>query len=108
MGTFLSKEVVAMRAAKELRPGECVNIGTGMPSLVPAYIREDMDVMLHSENGAVNFKRVLSDADIDKIDPSYILAGGQFTLPDPGMAFVDHGVSFIIIPKFLDQLFICP
>lgn len=97
MGTFLTKEVVAMRAAKELKPSECVNIGTGMPSLVPAYIPTEVEVLFHSEIGAIGFTRILGDEDADKIDYSYTLAGGQFTLPTPGMAFMDHCVSFIVI-----------
>ena len=97
MKPFLSKETVAMVAAKELRPGECVNIGTGIPSLIPAYIPQEVDVIFHSEIGAIGFKRVLTDSEADLIDYSYTLAGGQFTLPAPGMSFVDHCVSFIVI-----------
>ncbi len=97
MKEMLSIEVMAMRAAKERMDGDVVNLGTGLPMLVRNYILPGVEVVWHSENGAVNFGRLLTEENDDLRDPSYTSAGGQFFLPMPGTSFVDHGTSFIII-----------
>ena len=50
MKTGLSRELIALRAAKELQDGMYVNLGIGLPTLVSQFIPENMEVMLHSEN----------------------------------------------------------
>lgn len=92
-----SKDVIAMRAAKELNDGDVVNLGVGIPMLVRNYVLPGVDVIWHSENGAVNFGRLLTEDEEHLKEPCYTSAGGQFFLPMPGTSFVDHGVSFIII-----------
>ncbi|MFC1940451.1 CoA-transferase [Chloroflexota bacterium] len=96
MKPFLDVNVIAMRAAKEIKDGECVNLGAGMPALVANYIFPDVRPILHSEIGCVNFTHVLTEDEADKIDYDYAIIGG-FVLPEPGMAIVDHCESFIII-----------
>ena len=97
MKPFLDRDVIAMRAAREIKGGECVNLGTGIPSLVANFIPSDVHPVLHSEIGCVHFTHILTADEGDKIDYDYVLAGGEFVLPEAGMAFVDHGTSFIII-----------
>ena len=97
MKELLPKEVMAMRAAKELRDGDIVNLGVGIPMLVRNYLPLGIEIISHSENGAVNFGELLSLDEEHLKQPDYTSAGGQFFLPMPGTSFVDHGVSFIII-----------
>ncbi|MFC2006204.1 CoA-transferase [Chloroflexota bacterium] len=97
MKPFLDRDVIAMRAAREINDGECVNLGTGIPSLVTNYISSDVRPVLHSEIGCVNFTHALTEEEVDKINYDYVLAGGNFVLPEPGMAFVDHCISFVVI-----------
>jgi 3-oxoacid CoA-transferase B subunit len=97
MKEFLSKEVMAMRAARELRDGDVVNLGTGIPMLIRNYILPGAEVIWHSENGAINFGRLLEQEEEYLKQPCYTAAGGQFFLPMPGTCFVDHCLSFMII-----------
>jgi 3-oxoacid CoA-transferase B subunit len=97
MKDLLPKDVMAMRAAKELFDGAVVNLGVGIPMLTRNYMLPGMDVVWHSENGAINFGRLLSQDEEHLKDPSYTSAGGQFFLPMPGTSFVDHATSFVVI-----------
>lgn len=97
MKEVLPKEVMAMRAAKELKDGDVVNLGTGVPMLTRNYLLPGVDVIWHSENGAVNFGRLLTQDEEHLKEPAYTTPGGQFFLPMPGTSFVDHVTSFIII-----------
>jgi len=96
MKPFLDVNVIAMRAAREIKDGECVNLGAGMPALTANYVSPDVRPILHSEIGCVNFTHVLTEDEADKIDYDYAIVGG-FVLPEPGMAIVDHCESFMII-----------
>ena len=49
----MSKERIARRVAQELKDGDRVNLGIGLPTLVAAYVPKDIDVFFHSENGIV-------------------------------------------------------
>lgn len=93
----LDIEVIAMRIAKEFRDGCVVNLGYGLPTLCSSYIPEDMRVILHTENGALGFGRVLTEDDRDKWDQCLVNASGQFVSTLPGMSFFDHATSFGII-----------
>ena len=97
MKSFLGREAIAMRAARELKDGEVVNLGTGIPSLVPNYIPPDITIVPETEHGALNFGRLLTADEAEQADTDYMIAGGQFFLPAPGMSFVDHCTSFIVI-----------
>ena len=94
----LSREVIAMRVAKELFDGAVVNLGIGIPTLVSSFIPEGIEVIYHTENGALGFGPVVtaeefeSEADIDLVN-----AGGQYVTPLPGMCFFHHADSFLMV-----------
>jgi len=94
----LSRETIAMRAAKELFDGAVVNLGIGIPTMVSSFVPEGMSVVLHSENGALGFGPVVTAEEVaEKADIDLVNAGGQYVTPLPGMTFVNHADSFLII-----------
>jgi 3-oxoacid CoA-transferase len=86
----LPPDLMAMRAAALLRPGEYVNLGLGLPTLVSNYIA-GRDITLHSENGILGFGGFPEEGveDIDLYN-----ASGQLVTPVPGTAYFDSTVSF--------------
>lgn len=88
------KEIIAKRVAKELKDGDVVNLGIGLPTLVANYIPEGMDVTLQSENGFVGLG---AEVEAGKEDKDLINAGGLFVTINPGGAFFDSVTSFGII-----------
>ena len=95
MKTRLSRETIAMRVAKELKDGDCVNLGVGIPTLVGSYIF-GKDIIFHTENGVIGFGPVLTIDDVDMMDYDLINAYGEFVAPRPGMSIVDHASSFAL------------
>ena len=91
----LDREVIAMRAAKELKFGDSVNLGIGIPNLCAHYIPEG--VLFHTENGALGYGPLIREDNIDKADPHYIDAGGKYWTPIPGMALFDLVTSFAMV-----------
>ena len=91
----LEREVIAMRAAKELRDGDYVNLGIGMPNLCALHIPEG--VIFHSENGALGYGPLVMQDMVDKADQHYVDAGGRYFTPAPGMAIFDLVISFAMI-----------
>ena len=90
----LTRELIALRIARELQDGTYVNLGFGMPTLVANFIPQDIDVVLHSEQGILGYYGVLSeqDGDIDLIN-----ASGQPTSVVAGACFCDFDTSFGMI-----------
>lgn len=88
------REVIVKRVAKELRDGDLVNLGIGMPTLVANYIPEGIDILLHSENGFVGLG---PNPESGNEDPDIVNAGGQPSSVVPGGAFFDSAMSFTII-----------
>jgi 3-oxoacid CoA-transferase len=86
----LPPDLMAMRVAALLRPGEYVNLGLGLPTLVSNYI-EGRDITLHSENGILGFGAFPAEGheDIDLYN-----ASGQLVTPIPGTAYFDSTLSF--------------
>ncbi|MEH7375894.1 MULTISPECIES: 3-oxoacid CoA-transferase subunit B [Bacillaceae] len=86
------KQVIAARVARELQDGDVVNLGIGLPTMVPNYLPENVNVILQSENGYIGLGPVDGD-----IDPDLVNAGGQPSGINPGGAFFDSLFSFELI-----------
>ena len=90
----LTEEIMALRAAKEFRDGDVVNLGAGIPSLCALFMPEDRTVMVHSENGALGYGGIIFEDEYELVDINYIDASGRYFRPKQGMSFFDMGVSF--------------
>lgn len=88
-----AKEMIAKRIAMELKDGDVVNLGIGLPTMVANYIPEDINVILQSENGFVG----LASEPKGEIDKDIVNAGGQPVTIKKGAAFFDSAASFGII-----------
>jgi acetate CoA/acetoacetate CoA-transferase beta subunit len=86
-----AKEIIARRVAAELKDGELVNLGIGLPTLVPNYLSEDVAIVLQSENGFVGLGPVTEP------DPDLSNAGGVPAGIIPGGATFDSFMSFCLI-----------
>jgi len=94
MKAGLSSELIALRAVKELQEGMYVNLGVGLPTLVSQFIPEDLEVMLHSENGILGYGSIANEGEMD-VD--LVNAGLQPVVLKPGASFFHHADSFAMI-----------
>lgn len=88
------REIIAKRVAKELKDGDVVNLGIGMPTLVANYIPDSIDITFQSENGFVGLGPA---PEAGKEDKDLVNAGGQPVTIKKGGAFFDSAMSFTII-----------
>lgn len=88
------KEIIARRVAREFKNGDVVNLGIGLPTMVANYIPEEIEVLLHSENG---FTGIGPAPDEGKEDKDLVNAGGIPTTAIKGASYFDSAMSFTII-----------
>ena len=88
------REVIARRAAKELKDGDVVNLGIGLPTMIPSYLPEGVTVTLQTENGAMGMGVAPEEG---KEDKNLINAGGGYITLNPGACTFDSATSFAII-----------
>jgi 3-oxoacid CoA-transferase B subunit len=88
------KQIIAQCVERYLRPGEVVNLGIGIPTLVANYIKPEKQIWLHSENGILGVDRI---AGPDEIDPNIVNAGKMPVTIHKGASFFDSAESFAMI-----------
>ncbi len=91
---MLTKDQIAQRIAKEVKNGQYINLGIGIPTLVANYIPSTLDVVLQSENGLLGIGPFPTE---DKVDPDLINAGKQTITMTKGSALFNSADSFAMI-----------
>ena len=88
------RDVIAARAARELQPGEVVNLGIGIPNRIPAFLEAGTEIFLHTENGLLGVGPRPAEGEVD---PELIDAAKKPITLTPGAAAFDSAASFAMI-----------
>jgi 3-oxoacid CoA-transferase B subunit len=88
------KAKIAARAAREVQPGQVINLGIGIPTMIPDYLPDANEVFIQSENGILGVGPRCRRGTEDR---NLIDAGGSYVTLNPGASFFDSAVSFAII-----------
>ncbi len=94
MKSGLTRELITMRAAREFRDGDYVNLGIGLPTLASSFVPDNVNITLHCENGMIGYGRIAYE---DEIDPELVNAGSQPVMLKPGASFFDSASAFAMI-----------
>ena len=89
-----AKEIIAYRVAQDLKDGDVINLGIGLPTLVANYIPKGVNVTIQSENGILGMDRVAEKGEEIK---DVTNSGGAYVLTNPGASYFDSAMSFGII-----------
>lgn len=88
------RDRIVRRIARELRDGDCVNLGIGLPTLVANHVPVGLDIMMHSENGMLGVGPYPAE---DAIDPDLINAGKETVSETPGCSYFSSAESFAMV-----------
>lgn len=88
------KEKIAKRAAEEIQDGYIVNLGIGIPTLIPKYLDANRNIFVHSENGILGMGPPCRRGEEDR---NLIDAGGTYVTLDKGASFFDSVLSFSLV-----------
>ena len=88
------RERIVRRVALELKDGDYVNLGIGLPTLVASYVPAGMDITLHAENGMLGVGPYPGE---DQVDPDLINAGKETVTERPGCSYFDSAASFAMV-----------
>lgn len=90
----LTREGIAYRVARDLTEGSYVNLGVGIPSLVPGFLPPDREIFIHNENGVLGVGPLAAPG---KEDPDLVSANKEYITMLPGASVFDHAISFSMI-----------